>query len=1183
MADAAGAILAITSLLLLGFGLNLLHLTRLAFRTPEPPPAPVPPGSEALVCVQLPIYNERHVAERVIDAACSLDWPRRLLEIQVLDDSDDDTAATVAGAAGRWRARGVHIVHLRRPLRSGYKAGALAAGVEASEASFFAVFDSDFVPGPDFLRRSMGAFDDPLVGFVQARWGHLNEGYSWLTRMQALAIDFHFLIEQTVRSRGFFTNFTGTAGIWRREAIAAAGGWSADTLTEDLDLSYRAQLAGWRPRYLETLVVPEELPVEVQSYRRQQSRWATGSFQTARKLIRPVLDGPFPAAVKWQACMHLLAYGVGPLMLLQLACYPFLVLAQARHQSPPGLGGFGLAVNLVSIAPWIGFMAAQVRRGRPWWHGLPAGLCQLLGAGLALTTLAALARSLRSGGEFVRTPKYRIVAPGQEWRGSSYVRIGSPAALLEFGVGAGAALLSLVAVRWGMWLVAVYSALFAAGLLSLSLLSVAEAIQILTLRRLGGGALGRLRGAGPAALLLVLPAVLLGSVALIGEPFEDGYQHWLMAAILAETGHLRDPLFGMQDTWLPGYQLLAAGLLKLFGLWNLAVLRLGSVALALGSLLLLARLAPTRAQGRLAVWLTVLNPIFLLTSTSAVAEPLLLFLLLGATAAALAGRAPLAGLLFAAACLTGTKAWVWVLALAGIQLAWELRRPAAGRSQRAAWLVPALAVLVVLQLGFAPASHSVARAATEAASAAARAGAGTVPPAPLPGFVWWFALASLPVLALAPVGLVREARRAGGADRLRLLHLPSLGYLGAILVLAGAGAYTGSHRYYLLGLPALALLAAAALEGRRPAALIAVASAGLITLGYIPVFTSFAGGNAPLVAAGESVASIPGRLLTDSPVAAYASHKDPAGIAGSAVLPAGPAEALAWLGRQGFTSLVVERIDYYRATVVFPELARGGRLVPFQEVGAAASPRSPAGKEVHAYRLDPAVYEAPLIDGLGACLDPRCAPGQGKTAELEKGVILERGALAMAGGGTGFGVPIARFEDGWHFPGSATATVRPDPGARVWVKVFDLDRIEVDDAQGRFLRFQRAPSRGRIQVTYRLQGARIEISVNALDSFAGAGALVILNEQSAAFDDLAFPSGTLLGDAIGSWSPVAGEWARFRSGDRQAEWSLPAVGAAQLFAARELLPPAIDFSGLEYWFGPGFSSTAYAITVGRSR
>lgn len=240
-------VLVITSLALFAFGLNLLYLTWRATRIRPRKSHLIAVGAEPRLCIQIPIYNERYVAERVIDAVCELDWPRTLVEVQVLDDSDDETSSIVARRAAHWRRRGITVTHVRRGSREGFKAGALAHGMTLTDSPFIAIFDADFVPPRDFLRRTLAVFDDPTVGFAQARWGHLDEGYSWFTRLQALAIDFHFLVEQAVRSAdGYFTNFTGTAGVWRRAAIEDAGGWSAATLTEDLDLSYRAQLRGWR-------------------------------------------------------------------------------------------------------------------------------------------------------------------------------------------------------------------------------------------------------------------------------------------------------------------------------------------------------------------------------------------------------------------------------------------------------------------------------------------------------------------------------------------------------------------------------------------------------------------------------------------------------------------------------------------------------------------------------------------------------------------------------------------------------------------------------------------------------------------------------------------------------------------------------------------------------------------------
>ncbi|HEX9880338.1 MAG TPA: cellulose synthase family protein, partial [Candidatus Binatia bacterium] len=242
------------------------------------------------VTVQLPIYNERYVIQRLLEAVCSLDYPRDRLEIQVLDDSTDDTADIVRRLVAHYQKQGLSVVHIRRGTRQGFKAGALKEGLERARGEFIAIFDADFVPSPDFLRKTIPYFCDPRAGMVQARWGHTNADYSLLTRAQSVGIDGHFSIEQGARAwSGLFLNFNGTAGVWRSQAIRDAGGWQADTLTEDMDLSYRAQLAGWRLKYVMHVSCPAELPVQVGAFKSQQFRWAKGSMQTARKILPALL------------------------------------------------------------------------------------------------------------------------------------------------------------------------------------------------------------------------------------------------------------------------------------------------------------------------------------------------------------------------------------------------------------------------------------------------------------------------------------------------------------------------------------------------------------------------------------------------------------------------------------------------------------------------------------------------------------------------------------------------------------------------------------------------------------------------------------------------------------------------------------------------------------------------------
>ena len=1179
------ALAALSSALLAVYGINLVYLSMRALRLRPRPTGVVAAGFEANVCVQVPIYNERYVATRAIEAVCSLDWPRERLEVQVLDDSDDATTEEIALAVERWQARGVAAAHVRRGTRSGFKAGALAHGFTATQAPFLAVFDADFVPPPDFLRRVMAGFTEPDIGWVQARWGHLNESYSLLTRLQALMIDFHFLVEQAVRpALGYPTNFTGTAGVWRREAIAGGGGWSARTVAEDLDLSYRVQFAGWRGVFIEDVVAPQELPVAAAAYRGQQLRWATGTFQCARLLLPALVRAPLPLAARFQGAIRLLSYFAPLLMLLQVALYPVLVLAAA----PRGVLPLALGANLLSLAPAAGLTVAQVRRGRDWWRRLPAVLAwSLLGAGTSLAVVIALGRAFRPQA-FNRTPKYRIERQGQEWRDRDYVAAVDPYAPLELLMALTCVCLTCLEIQEGRWLVSVYSTLFAAGFTLLGGLSLLQSLQVLTLRRLGRRTLEAGQRAARTAGSLAPAAALLVVIAGFGVAFEDSYGHWLIAANLASGHGLHDPLFGMEDSWLPAYHVLAAGVLLVFGLHSLWALRALNIVLGLVVLVLTARLAGSTRRGRITTALLVLNPAFLLTFTSAVAEPLMTAGLMGTAAALQAGRVRVAALLAAVACLAGTKAWLWIGAAVVAQGAVALvaagrRRPAPQGVIR--WAVPALVVLALLQLAFSPAEHSVARASVEVASATQR---GSVAPGLLgrgEAFGGWFALASLPVLLLAPLGLIREIRARSSS--LLALHIPSLAYLLAVTALVALGTYSGSQRYYVFALPSLAVLAAVGVEALPPlSAVAATACAGVVAIAYAPVLGTFAGENAGLLASGRAAASVPGRLLTDSPAAAYASGKPPSEISGSRVLPASPDAATAYLKERGFGSLVLEDISYYRATAVYPDLVAGRGAAPFVQLGSPGAFDVAGGKHVTGWVLPPAGLHAPVGGRGWLSAAPAEAPHVGRTAGLAKGPVLgvPGDGLAAAGEGMGFGVPAVHFADGWVFAGDAITADLSTPAGTEWRKTYTLDRLELGyDGAGRFRGFQAVPARGHVEVGYRLQGDRLLVSVKALD-LSAAQEVVILNEASAAFDDEADASGTYLGSTIGPARLVTGDWARLRSASQGLEWALERPAGATVTAGQELdAALGLDWSGLELHFGPGFERTDYDITFGRAR
>jgi cellulose synthase/poly-beta-1,6-N-acetylglucosamine synthase-like glycosyltransferase len=316
-----------------------------------------------VVTVQLPIFDERTVAAQLIDACARLDWPRDRLEIQVLDDSRDETCAIVDARAAHWRGTGLDVQVLRRERRDGYKAGALAAGLRAARGELIAVFDADFTPAPDFLRRLAGAFADRRVGMVQARWQHRNRDASLLTRAQAVLLDGHFVVEHGARAAlGVFFNFNGTAGVWRRQAILDGGGWQADTLTEDLDLSYRAQLAGWRFVYAPQVTCDAELPPDLAAFRSQQRRWARGSVQVARKLLPRLWRSRQRARVKLEAVAHLIGNAGYPLVLALAVMQPAVVTLHGRVPWWLSLGAF--AVTTASAVAF--YDAGQRALGRPW-------------------------------------------------------------------------------------------------------------------------------------------------------------------------------------------------------------------------------------------------------------------------------------------------------------------------------------------------------------------------------------------------------------------------------------------------------------------------------------------------------------------------------------------------------------------------------------------------------------------------------------------------------------------------------------------------------------------------------------------------------------------------------------------------------------------------------------------------
>jgi cellulose synthase/poly-beta-1,6-N-acetylglucosamine synthase-like glycosyltransferase len=441
---------------------------------------PVPAGPMTAlptVTIQLPIYNEMYVADRLIDAVCQIDYPRELLEIQVLDDSTDETCAVAERAVRRQAAAGIDITYLHRTDRTGYKAGALEAGMKVARGEFIAIFDADFIPSTDFLRRTVPFFVDPAIAMVQARWGHINQDYSLLTKIQSILLDGHFVLEHGGRNRaGHFFNFNGTAGIWRGTAITDAGGWQHDTLTEDLDLSYRAQLRGWKFVFLPDLIAPAEVPVEMNSFKSQQHRWAKGSIQTCRKVLPRILASDLPLGVKAEAFFHLTANFNYPLMcVLSVLMAPSMVIRYNMGWYEMLLIDIPLFfAATASVANF--YMVCQRELHRDWIaraRYLP--LLMSIGIGLAVNNTKAVFEALfNKQSEFARTPKYRVENDSDEWIGKKYRQSFVVQPIIELALGLYFTATVFYALGNGIYGTLPFLVLFQLGFLYTGLLSIIQ-------------------------------------------------------------------------------------------------------------------------------------------------------------------------------------------------------------------------------------------------------------------------------------------------------------------------------------------------------------------------------------------------------------------------------------------------------------------------------------------------------------------------------------------------------------------------------------------------------------------------------------------------------------------------------------------------------------------------------------
>ncbi|MFN3603784.1 MAG: cellulose synthase family protein [Leptonema sp. (in: bacteria)] len=393
------------------------------------------------VAIQLPIYNEYYVVDRLLNSIKKIKWPKEKLYIQILDDSTDETVQKIARFTEKLKNEGFKIEHFHRDNREGHKAGALKEGLKKINAEFVAIFDSDFIPNVDFLVKTIPHFKDPRIGMIQTRWGHVNRDYSLLTYSQAFGIDGHFVIEQVARNgSGLWMNFNGTAGIWRKQCIIDAGNWESDTLTEDFDLSYRAQLAGWKFKYLMDIENPAELPPTIHSFKSQQFRWCKGSIQTALKLIPKIIQSKLPLKIRLEAIIHLTNYSVHPLMVINILFTLPLVLIEKwssfsyKELTTEIVFFIAFVLSLSTFAPTIFYLYSQKELNRKWYkHIFAMPFLMMLGTGISISnTIAFLEAIFKKSSSFQRTPKFRIESKSAElYKRQKYIQKLDPIILLE--------------------------------------------------------------------------------------------------------------------------------------------------------------------------------------------------------------------------------------------------------------------------------------------------------------------------------------------------------------------------------------------------------------------------------------------------------------------------------------------------------------------------------------------------------------------------------------------------------------------------------------------------------------------------------------------------------------------------------------------------------------------------------
>lgn len=788
-----------------------------------------------MVTVQLPVYNELYVVERLIRKVAEMDYPKDKMEIQVLDDSTDETTGVTEKCVDELRCKGYSVELLHRVKRDGYKAGALREGLKYAKGEFIAVFDADFLPDKNFLKRCLPYFSDPSVGMVQTRWGHVNEDYSLLTRALSIGIDGHFQIEQSTRySAGLFLNFNGTAGVWRRQCILDSGGWQDDTLTEDLDLSYRAQLRGWRLVFLDDVVSPAEVPVQINAFKRQQFRWAKGSIQCAKKLLPRVARAKIPAFKKMEALLHLTYYSVHPMMVaLLLLTLPLIFLSNSslfvfRFFA---LGTFG---------PLAMYALSQKELYEGWKSRLKyLPMLTVLGVGISVNnTRAVFEALLNKGGVFQRTPKFGIERSSDKWDEKKY-RLSFPfVTLIEVALGMYALAALYYAFVTSNFFLVPFLALYAFGYFYVSGLTIAHSFPRLKMPRLPTMCL---------AGIFVIAALLRLYRATMGDLSEDPYHHWLVSSYLAYGGNY-DDILGAMELHLPGYHVFASGIVLALGrdiLW----LKLANILLSLGSIYLAYLIAGRYSvkAGLLAAAFLALNPFEILVSSTSYTEPLAVFAFLLAVYLIEQGKEKAASIALLLGSATRYEVW--------LALPFLKKR----------LILPSLAFILAWTAfnGFFFGSILLRSREVldfEITSGAVQAGA------LLRTFdiLKYFFIASPLVYSLGIYFAVKNIRK----------NLPafSLFNLALVFLATASGIMAGSFRYFSLAIPLLCIFTGIQLRDSRKLACVVLASLVIVLPFYFNLYSSLDALYRPSMRAGEFAGSSgAGVILSNSPVPLYYS------------------------------------------------------------------------------------------------------------------------------------------------------------------------------------------------------------------------------------------------------------------------------------------------------------------------